>query len=378
MKIFLSIVGVIFFLTLSSIPSGGNCQKAVELYNTATESRILSQKERLFKESISCNCEDPKIVAKIYNNLADTYENQNRLDKAISYYLKASETNPLLPTPYESLGDVYKKLNNDEQATRYYNKAFIAKKFKSEEDIVKELSPTRAIYVKKPLSVSTPQDKIRPPTPSTSTPKPPSETLYFAFDSNKLDSYSVIQLEELLNAINKPDLVKYRFRLAGHTCNLGTDDYNQGLSERRAKAVKDWLVNPTVKDRFVSPLPDNQLEIIGYGKRKPIADNRIEENRWLNRRVEIRPVGTMVSYKRGETGNITGLKLKTQGENLLVQERYKDALYHFENALKSFRKTDDRTGMQAVLRNIFITYQFLGDFDKARHYMEQADKLDPR
>ena len=65
----------------------------------------------------------------------------------------------------------------------------------------------------------------------------------------------------------------------GHTDSVGTDAYNQRLSERRAQAVRDVLV-----DRY--GVESNRLEAIGYGESRPVADNATEEGRAINRRVE--------------------------------------------------------------------------------------------
>lgn len=66
----------------------------------------------------------------------------------------------------------------------------------------------------------------------------------------------------------------------GHTCSLGSDAYNQKLSERRAKAVYDYLVKHGVNAA--------NLTAVGRGKAQPIADNKTESGRRLNRRVEFK------------------------------------------------------------------------------------------
>lgn len=66
----------------------------------------------------------------------------------------------------------------------------------------------------------------------------------------------------------------------GHTCNIGADQYNQGLSERRAKSVKDYFVK--------KGLEASRIDTAGLGESKPKYDNSKEEGRKLNRRVEIR------------------------------------------------------------------------------------------
>jgi outer membrane protein OmpA-like peptidoglycan-associated protein len=65
--------------------------------------------------------------------------------------------------------------------------------------------------------------------------------------------------------------------IEGHTDSLGTDAYNLGLSERRAKSVYDYLVS-----RGVSP---GRLQSLGKGESQPIADNSTEAGRQQNRRV---------------------------------------------------------------------------------------------
>ena len=67
--------------------------------------------------------------------------------------------------------------------------------------------------------------------------------------------------------------------IAGHTDSIGTDAYNQKLSERRAKAVRDYLVNNFGMD-------DKLFSAVGYGESRPIADNKTDAGRAENRRIE--------------------------------------------------------------------------------------------
>lgn len=66
----------------------------------------------------------------------------------------------------------------------------------------------------------------------------------------------------------------------GHTDSTGSDEYNQGLSQRRADAVADYLVMRGVSRARIATM--------GYGERYPVADNTSEYGRSRNRRVEIR------------------------------------------------------------------------------------------
>ena len=64
----------------------------------------------------------------------------------------------------------------------------------------------------------------------------------------------------------------------GHTDSIGTDEYNQRLSENRAKAVVDYISN-----HGVSP---SRVRSYGYGEKYPIDNNSTEVGRFRNRRVE--------------------------------------------------------------------------------------------
>jgi OOP family OmpA-OmpF porin len=115
-----------------------------------------------------------------------------------------------------------------------------------------------------------------PPPP----PAPERLTLHINFDTNKA-TIRPADARELQKAI---EFVKRhpssRVAIEGHTDNTGAPEYNQGLSERRAAAVKDYLIKNGVPgaQRFTTA---------GYGESKPIADNKTAQGRFENRRVEV-------------------------------------------------------------------------------------------
>ncbi|MFZ5484787.1 MAG: thrombospondin type 3 repeat-containing protein [Pseudomonadota bacterium] len=101
----------------------------------------------------------------------------------------------------------------------------------------------------------------------------------FEFDSAKLRPDALKILAEVAQALAyRSEML--RLELAGHTCAIGTERYNQGLSERRAQAVHDYFVN-----RGLAPA---RFQVQGYGEGQPIADNRTRAGRSKNRRVELR------------------------------------------------------------------------------------------
>lgn len=68
-------------------------------------------------------------------------------------------------------------------------------------------------------------------------------------------------------------------RVEGHTDSVASDEYNQSLSERRARSVADWLASNGVER--------SRLAATGYGEKKPVATNDTAAGRQLNRRVEV-------------------------------------------------------------------------------------------
>ena len=91
----------------------------------------------------------------------------------------------------------------------------------------------------------------------------------------KPDSYSDIQnLADFMKEYGQTTTV-----LEGHTDSVGTDAYNQRLSERRANAVRNVLVDEL-------GVEGNRVNAVGYGESRPVADNSTEEGRAINRRVE--------------------------------------------------------------------------------------------
>lgn len=99
----------------------------------------------------------------------------------------------------------------------------------------------------------------------------------FAFDSAELTSSAKDQLADVANRLISVSLVGAK--VIGHTDNVGSDQYNQGLSERRAQSVADFLASQGV--------PADKLTTQGMGETQPVADNESDDGRAKNRRVEI-------------------------------------------------------------------------------------------
>jgi OOP family OmpA-OmpF porin len=99
--------------------------------------------------------------------------------------------------------------------------------------------------------------------------------LLFDFDSAELRPESITELERVVKFMG--DVPFAKALVEGHTDSKGSDAYNQALSDRRAKAVFDYL-----SSRGVDPA---RLSSVGKGESAPIADNATDEGRQENRRV---------------------------------------------------------------------------------------------
>jgi outer membrane protein OmpA-like peptidoglycan-associated protein len=105
-------------------------------------------------------------------------------------------------------------------------------------------------------------------------------TLRVNFDFNKSDirESEVAELQKAVRFIRKYPGAKVR--LEGHTDSIDSEEYNQALSERRAEAVKNYLVKEEAAEK-------SKISTVGYGESRPVASNDTEEGRAQNRRVEV-------------------------------------------------------------------------------------------
>jgi hypothetical protein len=83
-------------------------------------------------------------------------------------------------------------------------------------------------------------------------------------------------------------------QVEGYTDNIGSEEYNQKLSEERAGTVREYLVGASV--------PDGNVAAAGYGKSNPIADNSTSTGRSQNRRVELVVSGAAIGIEQNSPG----------------------------------------------------------------------------
>ena len=123
------------------------------------------------------------------------------------------------------------------------------------------------------------------PKPAPPPPPPPKvertiilDNVLFDFDKTAIKPDAAKILDRLVTFLKQN--TDKRVDLEGHTDSVGTDQYNQGLSERRAASVRDYVVKKGVEG--------SRITARGYGEAKPIADNNTEQGRAKNRRVEVK------------------------------------------------------------------------------------------
>ncbi|CAB4244638.1 Peptidoglycan-associated protein [Methylacidimicrobium sp. AP8] len=103
------------------------------------------------------------------------------------------------------------------------------------------------------------------------------ETVYFAFDSSAIPSSERGKLEKAAQWMTENS--ESSLLLAGHCDERGTEEYNRGLGERRALAVREYLIG-----LGISP---QRLHTISYGKDRPVSPGHTEADYARNRRVEL-------------------------------------------------------------------------------------------
>jgi OOP family OmpA-OmpF porin len=127
----------------------------------------------------------------------------------------------------------------------------------------------------------TPQPPLSPPSPGKAAV---ALNVFFEFNSAVVLKQYYTDLDKLGQALTQPEYRTYQVQIEGHTDSVGSDVYNQQLSEKRAESIKSYLVQ-----HF--PIAPERLVAKGYGKGRPRATNDTQEGRYQNRRVEVANFG---------------------------------------------------------------------------------------
>ncbi len=124
-----------------------------------------------------------------------------------------------------------------------------------------------------------------PPAPAPAPPPPKAapvfDPVYFDVNKTNISPTAAKALDRNGEILKKNPEIKVE--IGGHTDSGGPEKVNQKISEKRAQSVKKYLM-----DKF--GIEENRLIVKGYGSTRPVADNKTEEGRAKNRRVELRPL----------------------------------------------------------------------------------------
>ena len=101
--------------------------------------------------------------------------------------------------------------------------------------------------------------------------------IFFDFDKDNIKPFFAVNLDEGLEKLQK--YAEASIVIEGYTDNVGPEEYNQALSERRAKAVYDYFLGKGIGAE--------RMTTIGYGESMPAVSNLTPYGRTINRRVEI-------------------------------------------------------------------------------------------
>jgi outer membrane protein OmpA-like peptidoglycan-associated protein len=141
----------------------------------------------------------------------------------------------------------------------------------------KEVPPKPVVAALTPKPAPPPPPPPPPPAPEAGTQIVSLEGTHFDFDRATLRPEATAILDHAVSVMNQHGNISVA--VEGHTDSVGSDTYNQKLSERRASAVVEYLVGKGIDASRLAPA--------GYGESRPVSTNDTAEGRAQNRRVDL-------------------------------------------------------------------------------------------
>lgn len=172
-------------------------------------------------------------------------------------------------------------------------------------------------------------------------------SVYFDFDRHRLTSKALMQLDSFCRK-NKRSIGQLAFEIKGYCDNRGTDHYNYSLSDKRVATVKKYLLRKGMNIELI-------ISALGYGETVPINENKTEEERRLNRRVDI-----IVS-------NSSGMQPEEKEETISLKKKIADST--------------TTVGTNIILRNINFfggMHQFIPESGPMLNELLEAMQLYPK
>jgi len=272
------------FVILSGGNAGAGCDKGRRLYEDAMSQRDAFRRIILLKQSLA-ECED----FNAYYELARVCKKEGRLEEAKKALLDARNVargNKAFAKLLFQLGVVYGKMGKAHEAYTCFQESYendprpeVRRNIKAIEIHRMKQGIMKAEEIKKSLvsreNVSKGFTRGFEAEPSVNL------HINFEFDKSRLNASGREQSDELGRALADPIFTDNSFTLIGHTDTRGSNAYNLRLSERRANAVREYLIN-----RYT--LSSRRIRTEGRGERELLYPEDTEDDCALNRRVEVR------------------------------------------------------------------------------------------
>ena len=282
-----------------------SCSQADKIYTQSLSQTDLSEKARLLKQTTDL-CPSH---AEAWNDFGYIREQQGHIHEAEKHYKRAIQIKPSLTVAYAGLGDIQNTQQNYEQAIVNYQ-TFLRKlaeetqrgdpngltKYRMEYQqklarVMAKLGGKETVFadeITRSLSgdrsnTRGQQGESRAIHPRYKDKAAIDIRILFDFGSDKINTASRGQLEQLSQALRSPGLDKNRIMLIGHTDTIGSEHANLMLSRRRAEGVKWALV--------AKGIPASRLMTEGRGMTEPVESNATDYGRAKNRRVTVVNVG---------------------------------------------------------------------------------------
>jgi outer membrane protein OmpA-like peptidoglycan-associated protein len=289
MKQVLLNVTILMSLTIAPLSVWANCQQADNLFKQAQQQRDHSQKIGLLKQA-TLLCSNHKAA---HYELAELQKEENNWAEAEGLYKQVIKLDPNNAQAYAGLGDVLMKRERYDEAAEMFDKSltlaqtnpahqsqigkYQARLEKAQDQMMASLSSDQI------WKIFTSERSVGPAGPHQRARIP----LRFESNSHHLkdDPSTRQQCQKMATAIKKllfdtEGFKNSKIRIEGHTDSKGSAHYNEILSERRARSVKEMLINEF-------RVPADRLYTIGMGEYHPIASNETPHGRFLNRRVNL-------------------------------------------------------------------------------------------
>jgi outer membrane protein OmpA-like peptidoglycan-associated protein len=225
--------------------------------------------------------------AMIVSGCAISKEGMMAYDEAKDLFQKATAAGAKNCAPCQyATAEAYLALADEEVAEKDEYSGDFAIAIKTVKE--KSLEALRLTPCGKPVPPAPPAPpKPAPPSPAPApapapAPKPAVfDTIYFDPNKTNINPTAAKALDR--NGMILKQNPNIKVEIGGHTDGEGSEKANQMISEKRALSAKKYI-----QDKF--NIPDSRLKVKGYGSTKPVADNKTQEGRSKNRRVEFKVI----------------------------------------------------------------------------------------